>query len=294
MKNHPTPESLSALIDDELGKRERAQIEEHLTSCVQCSEGKQELHRASSALRSLPGASITREESQKLLKAVMVETTRARPAPSTRAWWTRRRLAPGLAAAAALAAAGAWLSTSPGQDPRPAPPEVVASGSLRVEDASSIRRVVQGLPQVREALGRYSAGALERNDEEPGRSAQERTLESTDGSRAAPADGADSTAAPEDAVAPPVTMQPDEFSRSAGLACLDKIAATQRYPVLPLVARRAEFRGQPAWLLIYAWTSSEDPDAKLDQIQVWVVTAPDCADLSGPGLLNRVLHYSAF
>jgi len=208
-------------------------------------------------------------------------------------------------------------------EPVPGRPEVQAAGPpLKLGSGRDVRRIVGALPQVKDKVGEYSLASAGKavtspktpevsssgpqNSAAQDSAAESKSLQSQ--RQAAPATapsagtglgGSAGGTAPAAGDAgnfgapPPSPTQP-QFSKAAGESCLKKVAATQPYTLVPLLARKADYQGKPAWLLAYAWTRSKDPRAKLDLVQVWIFNPGDCAALDGPALINRLLSYSAF
>ena len=241
----------------------------------------------------------------------------ARKRPAARRW-----MAAGLAAA--VIAGFAVVSAIRRPEPVPGSPVVEAEGPpLLLASGRDVRRVVGSLPQVKNQVGKYSLSAVGRESRstggsEPGAAAPETSgVQDSDanakslGGRAQPAP-AGVSAAPTPATAAASTPAPapaaggqfslpasspaaePAFSYGDGRSCLDKVLDAQPYALAPLLARKAQFQGRAAWALVYAWTPSKDPSAKLDRVQVWILSAEDCKALTGTALINRVISYSSF
>jgi len=326
MSSHIDIELLSALIDGELDARDRHRLDDHMAGCAKCSQQFRLIETAAGQVGSLPLLEPDDLENQRLVRA-LVEWRKASEGPSgvkrpsLRSTPPRRWLAAGLVAA--ILAGFGLVQTLNKAGPIPGPPQVQAAGApLELTSGRNIRSVVGALPQVRNQVGVYNVTTASRaanaaktpqiSSTAPEGSAGQDSVDASKAlqsrRQAAPAaapgggsepDGSAGGTAPAAGDAgnfgapPPGSPQP-QFSKAAGESCLEKVAATQPYTLVPLLARKADYQGKPAWVLAYAWTRSKDPKAKLDLVQVWIFDPRDCAALDGPALINRLLSYSSF
>jgi hypothetical protein len=95
MKTHPDPEQLSAYVDGQLTDTERDDLEQHLTSCSECSASLRALRATLADMRALSSPAPSEQESWALRAAIA--KARKRPAERYRRWVVA---ASGIAAAA--------------------------------------------------------------------------------------------------------------------------------------------------------------------------------------------------
>lgn len=302
MKNsHLEPESISAYLDGELDERARLEAEGHLSGCVECSTLRARLAGVSGRVAALPATTLTADEHRALRQAVI----RARPATSSR--WAFANLRWTLAGSFVLvlvAAVGLGFLRAGSPDrasdalTESAAPEADQAGpNFDFASPEEVRRTVASLPEVTAGLKRYGA------DDSAGAAAT-----AGSGYAGAQEDGGApeqfSAPAPNNVVAPTGTPGerqesralartdgPFEFTDEAGGACLARVAATQPYPMVPLVAHQASYQGREAWLLVFAW----NPDAgaeNLDRWQSWLIDPRDCRALEGEALASSTLQRS--
>jgi hypothetical protein len=84
MTTHPDPEQLSAYIDGELTGAERDDLEQHLTSCSECSATVRAIRGTVADLRALPTPAPSETDSWRVRAAIA--KARRRPAARYRAW----------------------------------------------------------------------------------------------------------------------------------------------------------------------------------------------------------------
>ncbi len=186
-----------------------------------------------------------------------------------------------------------------------------AAPGYNFTDGSEVEETVAKLPEVTAGLGRYRASdartaaapealkapaggrssALARTDADSPPQQQEAPAPTSEGG---PNEGVDAGGriGQDDLTALPDNESSFTFSNVAADACLARVAATQPYPMIPLLARQASLEGRQAWLLVFAWTAEPDPDAPLDRSQTWLVTPQDCQNLSGADLESKALYRS--
>jgi hypothetical protein len=308
MMQHLDPESLSAYLDGELGPRERSLAEQHLHTCAECSAMHSKLAAVTGQVSALPPLRVTADEHRRLRQAVL----NARPASSGARGLGRLRwaLAGGLVVAAVAVLSISFLGNGASEPGDEALTEAAgpSPAGFNFTNQNQVDETVAALPEVLAGLGRYraeDAGAYAARNSAKAPAGQPAPLARSDTPGAAeqfsapalvptppPAPESAAGAAPDD-----LTMLEDNessftFSNAAADACLERVAATQHYPMVPLLARQATFEGTQAWLLVFAWTAEPDPNARLDRSQTWLVTPEDCRNLSGPQLESKVLYRS--
>lgn len=253
MNFHESDEDLSAYLDDELAPSERARVQAHLEICDECSARREVFGRAMQALSALPEVTPTTDESRAIRLAVI--EARARP----RTW----RIVAALAGATAVIAAvgGAILLGSEETDTTTAASErtleAAAASELDFAENSEVNGMVASLAEVKSGTGRFKVSDVGAE--------QSQALEAYAREEAAPASSDQSSAGAEPKAAPSAT--------TTGVALEDCLKATLRsqpYPMMPLTARPARYKGTPSWLLVYAWTRSTEATASLDRIQIWL------------------------
>lgn len=301
---HLEPESLSAYLDGELDPREQFEVEQHLRSCRECSAARQKLEMVTGQLAALPPVRVTVDEHRALRQAVL----NARPAAGRRRGmgWLQWSMAGGVALLVVAVLGVSFLRNGGSDGAGEALTEAAAptAPGFNFTDGSEVEETVAKLPEVTAGLGRY-------------RASDARDAAAPEALKA-PAGGTATGSARTDADSPPqqegpapnagvdaggrvgqddLTALPDNessftFSNAAADACLERVATTQTYPMIPLLARQASFEGRRAWLLVFAWTAESDPDAPLDRSQTWLVTPQDCQNLSGTDLESKALYRS--
>lgn len=283
---HPTHEQISAFIDGEAAAPDRDRLKNHCESCPECAATKARFERTAIALGALELPEPTTDQHRKLRQAILDQQVKRH------FFLGRPAVAGGLAVALLAAIAIASI-----RSPRPQQDQTgsLTSGGMAIEEQSfdfesdaEIRSSVVSLPEVTEARfttedvgteqeGAYSAAADSSEAEENALDA------SAGGSQQASGQQATSRAAGS-------SIDP----QAAGTTCSRKILKTQPYPMIPLLIRHATYKQQSAWLLVYAWTASQERNAPLDQVQVWLVDPAKCAELSGDDLAGAAYHYSSF
>lgn len=314
MKEHLAPESLSAYLDGELDSREKAKADQHLSSCPDCAETLSKLSAAMGSIASLGPVTTTADEHRTIRKAVLD----GRPARSgLRLRFPQWALAGGLVLIAVTALAVSFLGPG-GSDRQEALTEAAAPAVggpvFNFSTGEDVDRTVAGLPEVAAGLNRYRAGAGGARDEDgdPATAAESYAGETTQDSggaaplaRSAPApvdpapesgqgnaagDGSGSGGDGSGSATSRASTR--RFTDEAAEECLARVAGTQNYPMVPLVAREASFQGRAAWLLVYAWSPEDSGGAALDQWQSWLVDPTDCRVFSGSRLAVRALYRS--
>lgn len=265
---HEETEALSAYIDGALEASERARVEAHLSVCPDCSDRKDAIERVVATLASIPDVSPTADESRAIRRALEEATTSPRLAPR---FWT----AAGAAAFLLVATLGyVFMRGGPSIDSvTEERGEGLASGAaippIDFQSEDEVKEVVAAQPEVTSALARYRVSDVGASQEEvvaalpepiTAGEAQAETTDRSFFSRAATA--------------------PTPSPTRTASECLRTILRSQPYPLMPVMARSATYRGTPAWLLVYVWTNkSDDPDARLDMLQIWLVDRDQCSPL---------------
>lgn len=311
MKQHLEPESLSAYLDGELEPREQSEVEQHLRTCRECSATRQKLEMVTGRVAALPPVRVTVDEHRALRQAVL----NARPAAGRRRGmgWLQWSMAGGVALLVVAVVGVSFLRNGGSDGAGEALTEAAAPAApgFNFTDGGEVEETVAKLPEVSAGLGRYRASDA-RNAAAP------EALKAPAGGSATGMARTDAVSPPQEQAAPApagagapnagvdagggvgqddLTALPDNessftFSNVAADACLARVAATQPYPMIPLLARQASFEGRQAWLLVFAWTAEPDPDAPLDRSQTWLVTPQDCQNLSGADLESKALYRS--
>lgn len=327
MKKHLEPESLSAYLDGELSGVDRSAVEQHLSTCADCSAVRARLASAMGSVSSLGPVTLAADEHRVLRQAIL----KSRPAPSAgrRFGFPRWALAGGFALVAVTALAFSFLRPGGADRSQEALTEAGAPASGEAEfnfsSGDEVDRTVDSLPEVAAGLKMFRAGDVRRdgdgsnaesfsgsadssagNPSSPGVMARAETPGSgaTAGAPVPPLQAPGPTAegsGPRGTGSPPADQGSGEgvlnsagelFSNRAADECLGKVIATQNYPMVSLVAREASFQGRPAWLLVFAWSPDATDSQPLDEWQSWLVDPVDCRDFSGQDLVSRALYRS--
>ncbi|MGH2703536.1 MAG: zf-HC2 domain-containing protein [Actinomycetota bacterium] len=292
MTRHEDDEAISAYLDGVLDASERGRVEEHLRSCPDCTARRETLERTMAALASLPDAPPTADESRAIRLAVL-ERTGAAPTAARRP--LIQRLFPALAGVALLIAGVVGFvllrPTRPSHqaaerqqvvDKAATSAGAGAQGPLELTSGEQVRDVVLAQPEVAGAGRKFTVADVGRR--------QEHAVASV-ASRYSAKGGDTNTGGAPAAPALPSTTGSTDAARSAQSSqvrsledCLAATLETQPYPLMPLLARPAFYQAEPVYLLVYAWTTSTDGEARLDRLQAWLVTQTDCTPR----------HYSQF
>lgn len=315
MKKHLEPESLSAYLDGELYGDEKTVVEQHLNSCADCSAVRARLASAMGSIAALGPVTMTADEHRVLRQAIL----NSRPAASgaRRFSFHQFALAGGLVIIAFTALAFSFLRPGERGTSQDALSEAAAPGlstpSFRFESGDQVDSTVAALPEVAAGVNQYRAGDARRETDQervevftgPGGATQgapapmARAENDSAGNAApeapAPAGGGSTAQGSGSMDEESATAQDGAstlFSPQAAGECQGRVAGSQSYPMIPLVAREASFEGRPAWLLVFAWNPDASGDEPLDQWQTWLVDPVDCRDFSGPELAARALYRS--
>ncbi|HVE75871.1 MAG TPA: zf-HC2 domain-containing protein [Actinomycetota bacterium] len=277
MTTHATPETLSALIDDELASDERARIQEHIHTCAQCAGRHDALASTAHKMRSLPEVVPTPSESLALRRTLLDNVpVRARAASVASTFLKRTRpqkTSPGWAIAGliglvAVAAAG-WAVLRPsGQafNPEPAA-DTTASEVFNFDNDEEIRDTLSAHPDVRSGAGKYTVADVGTAQDEASKVVAGRAGPPPQEQRTAT-----DSSQQEEAGAPGAATQ-------SASSCLELVLRRIPYPAMPVLARSATFKQEPAWVLAYAYSTNRRKDAPLNSVQVWIVRPADCSTL---------------
>lgn len=268
MQEHLTPEQLSAFIDEALDDREQEHARGHIDGCAVCAGRAAQMRSVAASVAALAAVEVDPDTHRAIRQAVL-SRTRARP---DRRW----RLLAASGTALVIIAGGVWLGGSDrqlGVDEMASGPKDEAR-TLSFDDEAAVRDAVIKDPEVIEGLKSYRVRDV-------GKTRQ--ALASGTGGAAAPkaATNQDSARAQNSGAA--VEQSAAEYLAPAAVSvneCLDRVLDSQPYPMVPLITTDARFKGTPAWLFVFAWTTSTADDARLDRLQIWLVGRDDCATLS--------------
>lgn len=254
-RDHLSVEQISAFVDEALSQSERDQARMHIDTCATCAAQVAQTRSVARLVAGLGDVEVDADAHRAIRQAVL---ERANSAPARR--W---RLAVASGTALLIVAGGAWFTSDKRQ---PANNSVVglgpASASRSFETEAEVRDAVIKDPSVVEGLQSYRVRDVgETQSRLAGGSATsaEQRLESGGGSGDAAKDESGPVSVPE---------------------CLNRVIASQPYPMVPLIMTDARFKGTPAWLFVFAWTTSTADDARLDRLQIWLVERDDCGTLS--------------
>lgn len=257
--NHEDIEKLSAFLDHQVSDEERRRIEGHLESCPECAAIRSALARAAGALASLPQVNPDPDEARAIRTAIL-ERRRRRPVfAGARLWALSGSIAGLLLITVAVA-----VVRDRGVERASAPALVGAPADFATEE--EVRSTVLGDPRIQDGLRRYRLSDV---GERQAQVAQ----------ALAPEDEAPAAESAEGDGQPQAQDQTRGTQRSLAF-CLRSVMRSITYPVMPLAARPATFKGQVAWLLVFAYTTSTDEDAPLDRLQIWVVDRLECFPLN--------------
>jgi hypothetical protein len=261
---HLKDESLSALIDGEVEEQERALMQSHLEQCSECSARRQRLQAAGAAMASIQEVAPSMDETRALRQVLLARrpTRWARLAPAT---WAA------VGGVAVLLVAFLTFATlrRPSEEKTTAAPERATPTSETItisSDNEELLALVRSDSGIQTQVGKYRVSDV--------RSKQQEALADYGAAApaAAPAESAQRQAA--DSATPAATASPLP-DRSLGY-CVGAWVDLRSNPTIPLAGRPADFQGQPAWLLVYAYSASNDPEAKLNLLTVLVVRRAGC------------------
>ena len=260
---HQDIETLSAYLDGELNADEITRVEEHLSACEECTNRRESLRSAVLAVSTLESMSPSPEESREVRQAVLQAAARK---PSV--WLTPARLAGALGAVVLLGAGVLGLSVMNDES------EEGTSPLARKESASDaaiapvtehnfntpqeILAVVQADPAVVEGASMYEVADVGQRQ----LSALERTTVAGEEAEAGISHPGD-----EDAATPVHTPL---------WGCQRKVLQSKPYPTMPITARPAAYKGEKAWMLVFAFSYSHEETEALDRIRVQLVRRTDC------------------
>lgn len=265
MTAHEDPEALSAYLDGELDAEEYERVRDHLASCEECTRLNTSLKAASAAVSSLQHVSPTADESRKLRQAALSAAKRP-------GWFTPARLAGALGAAAVIGAGIIGLSVmtkAPLDTQTAADAErgslsgAAAPAALSEQSFNSERELLAAAEDDPVVIN----GASRFNVSDVGEMQQRELRRITVAAEEAQADApsVESTTAGGAAAAPTPLWD-----------CQRKALQEKPYPTMPVVAKPAIYKGEKAWLLVYAFTYSRGENDALDHIRLQLVRRTDC------------------
>ena len=261
---HLKDESLSAFIDGEVDKSERAVIQAHLDECADCAARRVRLESVGAALASIPEVTPTPDEARALRRALLDRRPKR---------WAR--LAP-----AAWAAAGgsailiigfvtfATLRGPKDRDTTAAPERALPTAETIAISSENQELVdlVRGDEEIQSQVGKYRVSEVQ--------SRQQDVLADYGAAAPAPAAAAQQESAKRDAASTTEATAAAPVERDLGY-CL-RAWVNLRANSVPITGRPASFQGQPAWLLVYAYSPTDDPNSRLDHLTVLVVRRSGC------------------
>ncbi len=289
MKAHEEIETLSAYLDREVGEAERARVEAHLASCTDCRDKKLALEGSMKALAGLLEVGPDRDESRAIrLRVLQVAAPRRRAGPypahplrhaqGLGTWGRRLYAAAGVLALVAAGIVGISVLGPGGRSvdravfplrARDTPGQV-----LEFTSSDQVLAAVAARPEVIRGVRRYRVADVASRQPE----ALEKAAEAPVPSR----ESAGRVQQGEDSSPPSVLFEAapsgEPVQGRSVEECLRETLRSQPYPLIPLLSSAAAFKGEPVWLLVYSWTSSEAANAPLDRVQVWLVSRQDCQE----------------
>ncbi|HEY8201611.1 MAG TPA: zf-HC2 domain-containing protein [Actinomycetota bacterium] len=288
---HETIEALNAYVDDEVSAAERARIDAHLATCVDCASRKALLEQASASVGALPTPSLTAEESRRIREGVLGRTGGRSP--------LRGRLRPAWAGALALVVAGvvagsgllrnhtrpATTAAGAGSAASQANAPVFGNpGDVRafVSTDTGVKRALETL-KAQEALPAPAAGGGE-----TAKANQQAPDALRYGANSAPAPpGAGSLGAGSPTM-PKTMADANRTELPAGApersaperSAMDCLAERRRdqADIRPVLSRPATYTGRAAWLLVYAAPAPSSGEPQ--KLAVYVVGRANCEVLT--------------
>ena len=260
---HQDIETLSAYLDGEMNAAEMTRVEDHLSACEECTDRRESLRSAALAVSTLESVAPSPNESREIRQAVLQAAARK---PSI--WITPARLAGALGAVVLLGAGVLGLSimndesggrTSPG-----AGREAASDAAFdpvtehNFNTPQEILAVVEADPAVVEGASMYEVADVGQRQ----LSELERTTVAGEEAEAGMSQPGD-----EGAVTPVHTPL---------WGCQRKVLQSKPYPTMPITARPAVYQGEKAWMLIFAFSYSQEETEALDRIRVQLVRRTDC------------------
>lgn len=259
---HTSDEVLSAYIDGEAPAAERAEIESHLDACANCRERKDALFRAKEAVAGLPQVEMNADEVRDLRRALA--STASRRAPL----WPRIAAVAGALGVVLVAFVG-YRAFRQESGVTCAPPPADTADVRAFESDTEIAAEVSADDNIKSALGACRVADVGKS--------QEAALEKYEVGESARLDqgseGTEQTAEAYDAPAP--AAGDAGTARSLAFCLRDRIKSIPN-PTMPISARAVVYRGEQAWMLVYAYSDTADESDSLDLIQIWVVKQVDC------------------
>jgi hypothetical protein len=265
MTPHEDPEALSAYLDGALDAGELSRVEGHLASCEECSNLRTRLKVASSAVASLGETSLDVDESRKLRQSVLDATSKRS------SWLTPARLAGALGAAALIGAGVIGLNVMTQTAENPTADLAGRQGSLEEAAPAAISEQTFNSPEELLAIAKEDPdvlrGVTRFTVSDVGEVQDGELQRSTNAGEEAQSDiaSSDSTYGAAAAVSPTPLW-----------GCHRKVLQEKPYPTVPIAAKPAVYKGEKAWMLVYAFTYSHEENAALDYIRLQLVRRTDC------------------
>lgn len=257
---HEDIEALSAFVDNELTPPERSRIEGHLRVCETCREQRLRLEGISRSLAELPEVFPTADERRGINQAVFRALGR-KVSPMVRWAWA-------LGGVSVLAIALVGVSQMlPQTRVGTQQSSTAAAPPSSFETPEEIRAAIVEDPVVRERVGEWVVADVGKLQPEMLRSYD---VSAARAARAPTEDAVDSAGIP--AAGMVTTAQ-------GARDCMEFVLRSQDYPMLPVYGRSVTYKSAPAWLLVFAFTTEREEQARLDRIQVWVVSKVDCSPI---------------
>ena len=266
---HLSEETIASFMDAALDSAQRAEADHHLRDCSVCSQTLLSMQGAASALSELP----LLEADSDLHRAIRQAVLKKAPPRAVRRW----RVVVASSTALLIVAGGSFLASRQ-NGPITSGKQLAASGpdERQFDSEAEIRKAVTDDPMVKQGLTLYrvkDVGASQ--DRLLGASRETAPAESESLTGGA---GAQYSA---DQSGVTMTRQFDSITAAVPVdTCLRKVIQSQPFPMMPLVITDATYKKTPAWLFAFAWTTSSDDDARLDRLQIWLVSRSTCSTLS--------------
>ena len=279
---HEELETLSAYIDDEVVTEERFRIDEHLESCPTCKRNFDVLEAARRAITRLDDVAPTAEESRAIRRFLLDYQGRKRrfsvvaPGASMRRW--QRTPVWGFAGVVVLVVTVFALSNLPRPGNRSttvneSPKLSTSDAAFAFADPQQTLNTISSWEVVKQGVDRWKVQDVG-------------THQQTELAKIRPLEGGTEPQESGGADGPTVTTLPIDRQYPAGSyrECMGSTLKSQKNPTMPIAVRKATYKKEPAWLMVYVWSTTNAAEAPLDRVQFWLVSPQDC----------RVLHYGFF
>ncbi|MCA1838723.1 MAG: anti-sigma factor [Actinomycetota bacterium] len=268
MQGHLDPETLNALADDAERLDVEAAARQHLQTCQTCSASVASLKQVIRSLHEMPEIQMTVDEHRTLRQGLIASRGTRRPALLWR-WGLA-----GISALLVVALAGTFIArTNGGRGAGNASSSLSASAPvLDLKDESEVRNNLMGASDVTRGAKQYQVkdvAPIDPQNEAPPASAQ------TGDTAQREATTSNKTSSPQAAFEySPVS----EYPPSSDILCKNEVRRSQPYPTIALPPRKARFKNQPAWLLVYLFSPTNGDNDRLDHVQYWLIPPVYCGD----------------